>query len=214
MHERKRRLLLAFILCIGLGLTFIYIATAVSNKSIGHFDTAIIGFIQGLEAPWLTAIMKGFTWVGSGLVVSTITVIGFVVLYFFLRYRQQSFLLTVVVVGSIQFNKMLKYYFKRERPELHRIMDAKGFSFPSGHSMMAFALYAILAYIAWRNVKTTTNHVLLVMFATFMIIMIGTSRIYLGVHYPSDIVGGYIASALWVTLAISVYSFFQNKREK
>ncbi|WP_223145612.1 Phosphatase PAP2 family protein [Sporosarcina sp. ANT_H38] len=213
MHERKRQLLLAFILCIGFGLTFVYIATAVSNNSIGRFDTAIIGFIQGLEAPWLTAIMKGFTWVGSGLAVTTITVIGFIVLYFFLRYRQQSFLLTIVVVGSILFNKMLKSYFKRERPELHRIMDAGGFSFPSGHSMMAFALYAILAYIAWRNVKTTTNHVLLFLFAAFMIIMIGTSRIYLGVHYPSDIIGGYIASALWVTLAISVYSYFQNKRE-
>ena len=93
-------------------------------------------------------------------------------------------------------------------------MDATGFSFPSGHSMMAFALYVIIAYIAWRNVKTTVGRVALVLFTTFMIIMIGTSRIYLGVHYPSDIVGGFAASALWVTIAISVYANFQNKREK
>ena len=77
--------------------------------------------------------------------------------------------------------------------------------------MMAFALYAIIAYIAWRNVKTTTSRIVLVLFTAFMIIMIGTSRIYLGVHYPSDIVGGFAASALWVTIAISVYGYFQKQ---
>ena len=174
----------------------------------------IIGFVQGLEAPWLTVVMKGFTWIGSGFVVAPIALIGFIVLYFFLHYRQQAFLLIAVIAGSILFNSMLKNYFKRERPEIHRIMDANGFSFPSGHSMMAFSLYAIIAYIAWRNVKTTTSRVLLFLFAAFMIIMIGTSRIYLGVHYPSDIVGGFAASALWVTIAISVYAYFQNKNER
>ncbi len=56
------------------------------------------------------------------------------------------------------------------------------------------------------------SRVVLVLFTAFMIIMIGTSRIYLGVHYPRDIVGGFAASALWVTIAISVYAYFQNTR--
>ena len=81
---------------------------------------------------------------------------------------------------------LLKIYFKRERPEIHRILDANGFSFPSGHTMMAFSLYTIIAYIAWRNVKTTLNRILLILSAAFMSIMIPMSRIYLGVHFPSD----------------------------
>jgi len=214
MRELSLRLLITFILCIGFGVAFGYISAAISNDTIVGFDTAVIGFVQGLETPWLTSIMNLFTWIGSGYVVAPIALMGFIVLYFVLRYRQQAFLLISVVAGSVLLNKLLKNYFKRERPEIHRIMDANGFSFPSGHSMMAFALYAIIAYIAWRNVKTTVSRVLLVVFTAFMIIMIGTSRIYLGVHYPSDIVGGFVASALWLTIAISVYAYFQNKREK
>ena len=66
MRELSLRLLLAFVLCIVFGVAFGYIAAAVGNESIAHFDTAVIGFVQGLEAPWLTSIMKVFTWIGSG----------------------------------------------------------------------------------------------------------------------------------------------------
>lgn len=214
MRELSLRLLIAFVLCIGFGIAFGYIASAIGNESIASFDTAVIAFVQGLETPWLTSIMKVFTWIGSGYVVASIALIGFIVLYFVLHYRQQAFLLIVVIAGSVIFNSVLKNYFKRERPEIHRILDANGFSFPSGHSMMAFALYAILAYIAWRNVRTMTSRVVLLLFTAFMIIIIGASRIYLGVHYPSDIVGGFAVSALWVTIAITVYAYFQHKREK
>ena len=162
MRELSLRLLIAFVLCIGFGIAFGYIASAIGNESIASFDTAVIGFVQGLEAPWLTTVMKVFTWIGSGYVVAPIALIGFIVLYFVLHYRQQAFLLIVVIAGSVIFNSVLKNYFKRERPEIHRILDANGFSFPSGHSMMAFALYAIIAYIAWRNVTTMTSRVVLV----------------------------------------------------
>ncbi|NYF25649.1 phosphatase PAP2 family protein [Sporosarcina sp. JAI121] len=214
MREHSPRLLIVFALCIGFGAAFGYIATAIGNDTIAGFDTTVIGFVQGLEVPWLTSIMKTFTWIGSGYVVASIAMIGFIGLYFALRYRQQAFLLIAVVAGSILLNSILKNYFKRERPDIHRILDVNGFSFPSGHSMMAFALYAIIAYIAWRNVKTTMSRVLLILLTAFMIIMIGTSRIYLGVHYPSDVIGGFVASALWLTFAISIYAYFKNKREK
>lgn len=213
MRELSLRLLIAFMLCIGFGVAFGYIASAIGNESIASFDTAIIGFVQGLETPWLTTVMKFFTWIGSGYVVVPIAVIGFSVLYFALHYRQQAFLLIVVIAGSVIFNTILKNYFKRERPEIYRILDANGFSFPSGHSMMAFALYAIIAYIAWRNVKTMTSRVALLLFTAFMIIIIGVSRIYLGVHYPSDIIGGFTVSALWVTIAITIYTYWRDKKK-
>ena len=214
MRELSLRLLIAFVLCIGFGVTFGYIAAAIGSDAIVGFDTAVIGFVQGLEVSWLTSIMKGFTWIGSGYVVAPIALLIAGVLYFGLHYRQQAFLLIVVIAGTALLNKVLKIYFKRERPEIHRIMDANGFSFPSGHSMMAFALYAIIAYIVWRNVKTTVSRFLLILFTAFMIIIIGISRIYIGVHYPSDVVGGFVASALWVTIAISVYAYFQHTRGK
>jgi len=207
------RLLIAFVMCIGFGVLFGYIAAAINNETIESFDMSIIGFVQGLETPWLTAVMKTFTWIGSAVVVIAITLISFTLLFFFLHYRQQAFLLLTVVLGSVLFNYLLKIYFKRERPEIHRILDIGGFSFPSGHTMMAFSLYTILSYIAWRNAKTTPNRILLTLFVAFMILMIGLSRIYLGVHYPSDVVGGIAASGFWGTIAVVVYAFYQNQKK-
>lgn len=207
------RFLFAFILCIGFGILFGYVATTIGNDSIVDFDKTIISAVQGLEAPWLTVIMRFFTWVGSAYVVAPVTLIGILLLYFKLNRHAQAYLLTVVIVGTVTLNGLLKIYFKRERPEIHRILDANGFSFPSGHTMMAFSLYAILGYIIWRNVKTRAGRFIIVLLATVMTVLIGGSRIYLGVHFPSDIVGGLLASGLWVTISIMVYSFFQHRNK-
>ena len=207
-----RNLLWTFILIIGLGSTFIFIATAMSNGSIAPFDTAVISFVQGLEAPWLTAILKVFTTMGSGYFVVPMALILVAILYFGLRARPQAWLLLIVIAGTPLFNTLLKLYFKRERPDIHRILDAHGFSFPSGHAMISFSLYAIIAFIAWGFIKTTVGRLMLLLFMVFMILTISISRIYLGVHYPSDIVGGFTVSALWLTISITIYTYWLDKK--
>ena len=207
-----RRLLFAFILCLGLGSTFIYIATAMSNGSIDPFDTTVIAFVQGLETPWLTTVLTFFTWLGSGYVVVPMALILAAILYFGLRASPQALLLLIVIAGTPLFNTLLKLYFKRERPEIHRVIDAHGFSFPSGHAMISFSLYAIIAFIAWGFIKTAAGRVML-LFTAFMILTISISRIYLGVHYPSDIVGGFTVSALWLTIAITIYTYCLDKKK-
>lgn len=208
-----RNLLWTFILIIGLGSTFIFIATAMSNGSIAPFDTAVISFVQGLEAPWLTAILKVFTTMGSGYFVAPMALILVAILYFGLRARPQAWLLLIVIAGTPLFNTLLKLYFKRERPDIHRILDAHGFSFPSGHAMISFSLYAIITFIAWGFIKTAAGRVVLLLFTAFMILTISISRIYLGVHYPSDIVGGFTVSALWLTIAITIYTYWLDKKK-
>ncbi|MFD1929674.1 phosphatase PAP2 family protein [Sporosarcina siberiensis] len=214
MRELFLRLLLALILCICFGVLFGYIASAISSESIVDFDRTVIDFVQGMETTWLTTALKGFTWIGSVYFVAPIGLLIVGYLYFKLHYRHQAVLFATVMIGTVVVNFLLKIYFKRERPEIHKIMEANGFSFPSGHTMMAFSLYAIIAYIAWRNVRTTLSRVLLFLFAVTMIIVIGMSRIYLGVHFPSDVIGGLAASALWLTIAISVYAFYQDHQKK
>ncbi|QUW20543.1 phosphatase PAP2 family protein [Sporosarcina sp. Marseille-Q4063] len=214
MKQISQTLTIAFILCAGFGLLFGYFSTTIGDDSLSSFDTIMINAIQGLETPWLTAIMKFFTWIGSGYVVAPLTVIAAVLLVFVFKYRHQALLLVVVIGGTVAFNHLLKLYFKRERPVFHRILDANGYSFPSGHTMMAFSLYVIIAYIAWRNVETRLGKVLLIVFATFMTVMIGTSRIYLGVHYPSDVAGGLMASGFLVTIAVTIYSLYLRRFNK
>ena len=210
MKQDSLQLITAFLLCMGFVITFGYLTIVIGNESITNFDTNITSFIQRLETSWLTFLLKGFTWIGSGPIVALITVIMMIFLFFVYRYRQQAVLLGIGVAGSALLNYLLKIYFRRERPEAYRIMEATGFSFPSGHTMMAFSLYTLIAYIAWRNVKTASNRFLFILFATFMIIFIAGSRVYLGVHYPSDILGGIFASAFWVTITITGYRFYEK----
>lgn len=213
MKKLQLQFFIGSIICFGLGISFGFVATAIGDRSIERFDTPIISFIQGMEMPWLTPVMKAFTWIGSMYFVVPFTLIAFILLFFIYQKRHLAFLVVTVMAGTILLNRLLKDYFNRERPEIHRIMDVTGFSFPSNHAMMALSLYTIIAYIVWRKVKSTRNRVFLVLFTAFMISIISISRIYLGVHYPSDIVGGLAASGLWVIIVIVIYGIFQNRRE-
>lgn len=212
MKKLSRRLIIGVMICaISAGL-FSYLASSISNGTIERFDMSIISFVQGMEASWLTVILKTFTWIGSGYVVVPVTLMAFFLLYFVYQRRGQAILFVTVIIGTISSNELLKLYFQRERPEIHRIIDAGGLSFPSGHTMMAVSLYAIIAYVLWQNLKSLGSRVLLILFTVFMILMIAVSRIYLGVHYPSDIAGGIAASIFLVTLLIMIFEFYWDKK--
>ena len=136
---------------------------------------------------------------------------AFLFLYFVLKHRIELLLFGTVILGTPIINQILKQFFHRARPDLHRLIEIGGYSFPSGHAMNAFAVYGILAFLLWRHIPTRLGRTVLIIISTIFILMIGTSRIYLGVHYPSDIIGGYFASGFW--LAISIW-FFQRYKEK
>src|SRR4051812_9485690 len=99
--------------------------------------------------------MKFFTFIGGGLPVAFVTLIIMVFLYKVLHHRRELILFTWVVIGSVLLNETLKLIFHRARPMLHRIVDANGFSFPSGHSMAAFSLYGVVAFLLWRHISTS-----------------------------------------------------------
>jgi undecaprenyl-diphosphatase len=128
-----------------------------------------------------------------------------------LKHRTELLLFGIVVIGTPLINRMLKQLFHRARPDLHRLIEIGGYSFPSGHAMSAFAVYGILTFLLWRHIPTRLGRTALIMISSIFILMIGASRVYLGVHYPSDIIGGYFASGFW--LAISIW-FFQRYKEK
>lgn len=203
-------LMISLLCAIGFGL----IALLVSDKKIAQFDSTIIAFIQGLESPGLTSIMKFFTFIGSGTQVVVIALLVIFFLFKVLHHRRELILFIWVVLGTTILNEILKTIFHRARPTIHRIVDANGFSFPSGHSMAAFSLYGVIAFLLWRHLSTSMGRGLLIIFSIFMIIMIGVSRIYLGVHYPSDVLGGFLASGCMLAVSIWFYQSYMEKRSK
>lgn len=193
---------------IGFGL----IAILISEHKIARFDQAVTAFVRGFESPLMTEIMKFFTFIGSGFAIIPLVILVALFLYKVLKHRSELVLLLTVVVGSALLNETLKLIFHRSRPVLHRIVDASGYSFPSGHSMAAFTLYGIVAFLLWKHISTAYGRMLLIFFTVIMIAMIGISRIYLGVHYPSDVLGGYLASGSWLAFSIWFYQQYKERR--
>ncbi|PWW33967.1 MULTISPECIES: phosphatase PAP2 family protein [Paenibacillus] len=190
---------------------FAIIALSISDNQIHRFDDTLITWIQGMESPSMTRWMELFTWIGSGLPVVAITLISMIVLYVFLGHRRELLFLGCVIAGSAILNTLLKLVFQRARPTIHRIIEATGYSFPSGHSMTAFSLYGGLAFLIWKHVPTTVGRIAIIVVSAAFILTIGMSRIYLGVHYPSDVVGGYFLSGCWLATCIWFYQRYLER---
>ncbi|MBB6022050.1 undecaprenyl-diphosphatase [Paenibacillus sp. JGP012] len=184
---------------------FIGIALSISDNQIHRFDDVLISWIQGMESPGMTRWMQFFTWIGSGRQVVIITILAMLVLYLYLGHRRELLFLASVLVGSTLLNALLKVAFGRARPTIHRIIEISGYSFPSGHSMASFSLYGGLAFLIWKHIPSFTGRVFMMVASAAFILTIGMSRIYLGVHYPSDVVGGYFISGCWLFTCIWFY---------
>ncbi|MEK3863680.1 phosphatase PAP2 family protein [Paenibacillus sp. FSL H7-0716] len=203
----------AFRFFLGFAACFAVIAVLVSVNKVSTFDNYIIDGVQSAESPGLTSFAKGLSLIGSSKIAIGISIVTMALLYFLLKHRFELILFLWVGLGSQLLNTIMKLSFHRERPNLHRIVEEIGYSFPSGHSMAAFSLYGVIAFLLWRHLRRRHERVLLIMFAVFMTVGIGWSRIYLGVHYPSDVIGGYMASGAWLMLSICLFQIYKSSRK-
>ncbi|WP_409304545.1 phosphatase PAP2 family protein [Peribacillus sp. SCS-155] len=210
----KKQLTKAFVLSWLSLLGFGVMALLVERNQIIHFDSRIISYIQGFEEPFLTTIMKSLSYIGGTIPVIVLSLLTIIFLYTVLKHRSELILFIAVIIGSNLLFVSLKLLFHRARPDLHRLAEATNYSFPSGHATMAFALYSSLTFLFWRHIAKRTGRVMLIIFAAFMILAIGISRIYLGVHYPSDIIAGYFISCFWLTLSIWIFQRYQERKNK
>lgn len=119
----------------------------------------------------------------------------------------------VNIIGIRLFNTLIKNIYQRERPTLEHIVDVSSYSFPSGHAMNAMAFFGMLAFIVHLNVSHRKIKIISILVATMITLLIGMSRVYLGVHFPLDVLAGYIAGAAWLTLLIGVWIKLGSKRK-
>lgn len=108
------------------------------------------------------------------------------------------------VVGNVLLNNIIKFIIQRERPSLEHLVQAGGYSFPSGHAMVALSLYGLLIYFIYKKIKNPLWKYTTITLLVILIISIALSRIYLGVHYPSDIIGGLLLSSVYLFIFIIV----------
>lgn len=188
---------------------FVILAKTYDTDFVEYMDIQAIKNIQMLEQANLTFVMEFFSFIGDTIRVIFISIIILVILYKVFHQRIELILFIIVLIGSTTFNVLLKNFFQRDRPNLFRMIIEDGYSFPSGHTMAALSLYGIVSFLVWRHIPKQSGRIILICISAIFILGIGISRIYLGAHYPSDVLGAYLISGSW--LMFTIWGFINIK---
>lgn len=169
---------------------------------ITSFDYQVEHFFVTIRSPLLTQIFTLITALGAWYSITTITIAGTI----FLIYKKKNdwiipFLNSVLDASLTMY--ITKIYFHRQRP-LDALITEKSFSFPSGHAMISVALYGFITYMLCQTITKKSHKRIIIITGTTLIFLIGLSRLILGVHYFSDIVGGYLIGTMWLMVGIAL----------
>lgn len=188
---------------------FIELTETLKEEILAQYDQQVTDYIISFRNPSLTRYFIFMTNVGDIYGYLIVLVLALCISWFFFknwRYVAQTVL--VLMLASIS-NVMLKRFIDRARPGIEHLVSVKTLSYPSGHAMSAMAFYGFLIYIFYRFKMNNLLKYGVMLFLVFIILSIGISRIYLGVHFPSDIAGGYIAGLIWVFFCILIFNLVE-----
>ena len=201
--NNKTKNIIKWILCAITAILAIVITINVKNGKILELDLNIYKFFsENIINDKLTPIVKVITHIGGAKIVFVLTVLAIILIK---GLKNKLFLLTGIV-GTAGLNVVLKHIIQRERPNINRLIPEKGYSFPSGHSMMSMAFYGMLIFLIFKYVKNTALKWTLIVILTILLSTIGITRIYLGVHYPSDVIGGFVVSLTYLFILTEIYN--------
>lgn len=188
-----------FLACV---VVFLYISSEVlASTGPIKFDEKAFAFAKSIQSDGFTQFIEFITFFASRHFMTAAALMLIAYFLFVRRHKWYSLKVPVVALGSISLNLVLKFFFDRERPTMP-LVDASGLSFPSGHSMIAASFYSLIIYLTWKHVESKPLRNFLVALLIIFILLIGFSRIYLRVHFATDVVAGFAAGILWVIIGI------------
>jgi undecaprenyl-diphosphatase len=196
-------LILGLVGLLAILLGFAFIADGIHDQEAFALDTWATPFLHSISSPGLDALMVGLTTMGSTPVVAPVLVAVCAYLIFKRNFGAPLFLV-LSLGGALVIDASMKLLFEGPLPKLEYASVLPDYSFPSGHSMNGIVFYVGLALVAWSLFGRRVGLPAIVV-AAILALGIGTSRIYLGYHYFTDVVGGFLAGSAW--LLIVAYAF-------
>lgn len=196
------------IVCLCL-LLFSVILFSVCKYGVLDIDNNVYNFIsKNIMNDTLSSILKCVTHLGG---------VAFIVLLWVLCFmfcKKNRWFITFDLVGCTVINQTIKHIVRRPRPNVLRLVEESGYSFPSGHSMISVAFYGLVIYLVYKNVNNKYLKWTLITLLSLLILTIGFSRIYVGVHYFTDVVGGFFLALAYLIVYIYIYNKKVIKNEK
>ena len=193
----KNRILIIMIICF-LGLTGLVIFDKVSV-----FDNTISNLIQTKIPENLTNIIKIITTIGGTRILPIIVIITSVIFTVNKKENYGILILTNSILSTLSYI-VIKPIIQRPRPYPFHFIEETGYSFPSGHSTASMAFFGLMIYIIWKEIQSKKLKYFLISILSIWIILIGVSRIYFNVHYPSDVVAGFILGGIAILFTITI----------
>ena len=180
----------------------------VFKNEIIEIDTVVFNYVSQFRAALTTKIFKGITFWGGPLG------IGIIIICMFLFTKDKKYVYSSMLNLSIVIisNRIIKTIVARPRPNDYNLIEESGYSFPSGHSMASLAFYGLLIYFAYKNIENKYIKNSICAILSTLIFLIGLSRVYLRVHYFSDVVGGFLLTAAYLVLFITIWINIINKK--
>lgn len=207
-------LLLGLGTAVGALIFFGWLADEALEGDARAFDDATRAAVHQLASPMLTATMRGLSFVGSTIALTIATI--FVVVRFAMRkWKREAILFALTMMGAGLLNITLKLAFKRPRPApFFNLSPPESYSFPSGHSLTSAVFFGALAAILTARIQSRQVRAAIWIVSTVMFLLIGLSRIYLGVHYTTDVIAGFAAALIWILVVRFVEMGFVRRRRR
>ena len=191
-------------------MLFVFIAFSLYANILTNFESWAYSKSVEHMSPFFTFCMKTITYMGDNITITLICLALFAI-----PFLQKNYALpvSISVISSAYINTVLKLIFARSRPDILRLVTETDYSFPSGHSMASMALCGAFILLAWKIMKTLKAKIITTVICVFLIVSIGFSRIYLGVHYVTDVAAGWCLGVSIALCVVYVYEKIKN-REK
>ena len=195
-------MLLIVVLFLASLLAFAYLIRRVIVLQNTGFDQKVFSFLNQYVSETNNQVMLFFTFFGTHnfLIPANLTLIAFYI--FIKKHKWYSIKIPAIALSSLGLMFGLKYLFGRPRPDVPLVFHANGLSFPSGHALFSITFYGLLAYIIYKNIQHKPLRWLLIVLLAVLMLIIGFSRVYLRVHYATDVIAGFCVGFMWLSFAI------------
>jgi len=206
------RLFIEILLFLGSVIVFAFIANEIVLQNEKALDDWGFSKVKPLVSPGMTSFMKFMTFFGYWYFVMPAFLILIAWFLIFKKNTNLSMDVTAIGITSTALLFTVKHIFRRERPADPLLHSVSGFSFPSGHSFFAFTFFGLLIYIVADLKMPRSRKWILSIFFFLFACLVAISRVYLRVHYTSDIIGGFLLSILWLSISFWVLHIIRGKK--